>query len=221
MPAGNYIPVAQEALRTWLNNFAALITAAPGTYGLVAGDAVTIQDAADEFDAALTLALNPSTRSPANIADKDAKRASANGIVRPYAIMIRNNLGVTDENKIALGLTVIDRDPTPIPAPTTIPSVGVNFATPLQMTLEYFDTATPSSKAKPFGSIGIQIAAKVSATPITDPALLPIVKTTGKSPFVLDWAGADQGGRAYIVGRWITRTGLTGPWGAIIESVVA
>lgn len=217
----DYIPKQQALLTIWALNFSGLITAGPGTYGLVAGDAVTIAAQTAAYDAALTLALDPSTRTPTTVADKDAARASMLGVIRPYAIQIRNNVGVTDENKIALGLTVIDRTPTPIPAPTTVPVISISMQTPLQMTLQSYDATTPTSKAKPFGAIGMQIARKTSATAITDPTALPIVDTITKSPFTLDWDGAEQGLRAYMAARWITRTGLVGPWGAIIEAVVA
>lgn len=216
-----YIPVAQESLRTWANNFAALITAGPATYGLVAGDATTIQNAADDYDAKLTLALDPGTRSPASIADKDASRMSLLGVARPYAIMIRNNAGVSDENKVALGLTIPDRNPTQIPAPTTLPLLNVAMATPLQQTLEYSDATTPMSKAKPFGAIALLVFAKTSATAITDPELLTYAKQVSKSPFVLDYAPGDQAKVAYIAARWVTRKGLLGPWSAITAAVVA
>lgn len=216
-----YIPVDQQGLSDWAANFAALITAAPATYGLVPGDAVTIQNASDDFAAKLTLATDPGTRTPATVADKDASRMSLNGIVRPYALLIRNNAGVTDEAKVALGLTIVDRTPTPIPAPTTLPLISVAMATPLQQTLEYSDATTPTSKAKPFGAIGLQIFAKTSATPITDPTALTYMMTATKSPFNLDWQPADQAKVAYIAARWVTRRGLAGPWSAITAAVVA
>ena len=217
----NYIPNAQSLMRDWLVNFAALISAAPATYGLVAGDATTIQNSVNAFDAALTLAIDPVTRSPTTIADKDAQRMSTLGIVRPYAQLIRNNAGVTDENKVALGLTIVDRNPTVIPAPTTIPVMALTMATPLQQTFQFADANTPMSKAKPFGSIGIEIAAVTSATAITDPDVIPAKKLVTKSPFVLDWESSDQGKLAYIVGRYYTRRGLVGPWSAILSAYVA
>lgn len=220
MPA-DYIPKKQLELRTWALNFSTLITAAPGVYGLVAGDAVTIAAQYAAYNVALTAAIDPATRTPTNVADKDAARASMLAVLRPYAIQIRNNVGVSDENKIALGLTVVDRTPTPIPAPTTIPVISVSMQTALQMTMQSYDATTPTSKAKPFGAIAMQIARKTSATPIADPSALPIVDTVTTSPFTLNWSGADQGLRAYIAARWITRKGLPGPWSAIVEAIVA
>ena len=143
------------------------------------------------------------------------------GVVRPYAIMIRNNAGVTDKDKVALGLTIVDRNPTQIPAPSTLPLLSVTMATPLQQTLQYSDATTPDSKAKPFGAIALQIFAKTSATPITDPTQLLFKKQVAKSPFVLDYDPADQANVCYIAARWITRRGLVGPWSAITAAVVA
>lgn len=217
----SYIPNAQTALRTWANNFAALITATPAVYGLTAADATTIQGVVDDFDAALTLAIDPSTRTPATVADKDAKRASMLGVVRPYAILIRNNAGISDELKAGLGLTIPDRTPTPIPAPGTLPLLNVLFAQPQTLTLKFADSTTPTKKAKPFGAIALEVHAAASATAITDPALLPQVGNKTKTPFVLSFAAGDVGKTAYIAARWVTRRGLVGPWSDITTAVVA
>jgi hypothetical protein len=222
MPAStNYIPSKQTDVRIWALNFSAGITANPGLYGLVAGDALTIANTVDAFDDALSLALDPATRSPAAIADKDAKRAQMLAIVRPYAIAIRNNAGVSDESKIALGITVVDRLPTPIPAPTTMPILGVLMATPQQLTCKYNDATTPTSKKKPFGAIGMIVCAEVSSAPITDPGLIGFKEIVSKSPFVIEFSSDDVGKKAYIACRWVTRRGLLGPWSTITQQIVA
>ena len=88
----DYIPTTDEGVRSWAENFAALITADPQRYGLVADDATAIQAASDDYAASLATALNPGTRTPVTVAEKDARRAQLVGLVRPYAIQIKFNL---------------------------------------------------------------------------------------------------------------------------------
>ena len=64
MPAlAPYIPVKDADLANWLDNFSALITASPATYGLVAGDAVAIAAQVAAWDAAY-VPLPPRQRKP-------------------------------------------------------------------------------------------------------------------------------------------------------------
>lgn len=218
--AAPYIPVRQIDRLAWENNFSTLITANPGLYGLVAADAVAIAAAVAAFSTALTLAIDPATRTPASVASKDTQDTATQDLVRPYAIQIRNNAGVANVDKAALGLTIPDRTPTPIIAPVTTPVITLVGATPLEVTLGFRDATTPLSKAKPSGSIQLEVHALPSATVITDPDAIPMKKIVTKSPFVLDFDAGDVGKQCYIVGRWLTRRGLTGPWSAILNATV-
>lgn len=217
----SYIPAALVDLQAWATNFASLITATPANYGLVAGDATTIQNTVNAFDAAATISLDPGTRTPSTIADRDAKRSQMLAIVRPYAILIRNNAGVTDEMKIALGLTVPDRNPTRFPDPTTSPILGVTYLSSQQVTVKYNDSGTPTSKAKPAGAVCAEVFASTSPTAITDPTLLKFARIASVSPFIIELTGDDVGKRLYIAARWVTRTNKIGPWSDIISTIVA
>jgi hypothetical protein len=214
-----YIPASDAAFRVWIVNFAALITAAPANYGLIAGDAVTIQASANAFDAAYILATDPSTRTAPTIAAKDAARASATATVRPYAIGIKLNAAVSDENKTAVGVNVPVSTRTPIPPPATAPALTVTGIGPGVHTLAYRDVTTPASKAKPFGAIGIELFRTVAAVET-------YLGTRTKSPAAVDTVGIAIGTVATYRARWITRSGpagsaQTGPWSAPVSAVVA
>jgi len=100
-----YIPPKDADLALWADNFADLITAAPATYGLVAGDALTIQTANDIFQADYLLAVNPGTRTSVTIAQKNSTKLAFVILARTYASQIRINPGVSNADKILLGLT--------------------------------------------------------------------------------------------------------------------
>src|SRR3954463_5534654 len=94
-----YFPPTDAALSAWADNFSTLITAAPATYGLVAGDATAIAAVVTPFVAAVAAVADPGTRTAALVADKNAKRAAMAAVVRPYAQQIRHDTTVTDMAK--------------------------------------------------------------------------------------------------------------------------
>lgn len=223
MPAlAPYIPTRDTDLDTWLANFSTLITASPSTYGLVSGDASAIAAAVAAWHAAYLLVTSPSTKTAATVADKDTERTSVLATVRPYAQQISLNAGVSSMDKIAVGVNARTSVPTPITAPTTYPLITIVSAITWGHIIRFRDQmASPSVKAKPYGVLQCQIFAATSPTPVTDPTLLPQVGVETKSPFTQMWAPAALGLKAYYAGRWVTRKGLVGPFGPIVNFVVA
>jgi hypothetical protein len=216
-----YIPNKDAALDTFATNFSALITAAPATYGLVAGDATTIAGVRLTFHTAYLAATNGATRGPSTITVKDAAKVNMLATIRPYAQQIANNGGVTNGNKIALGLNPRTSTPTPFPTPATAPVLLLAAGMPMQHQLRYRDaTAIPSVKAKPAGAIQLILSGATSPTVISNPALLPFLSAQTKSPFIQQWGSGDVGKIAYYAARWITRTGLMGPYSAILSATI-
>lgn len=217
-----YIPPRDGDLSTWGTNFAALIAAAPGTYGLTSGDATVITSVTAAYTAAYNLAVSPSTRTPSNVQAKNVAKISMLATVRPYAQTIALNAGVSSDDKIALGINPRTSTPQPITTPTTNPVLTIAQALTLQHVVRYRDSlASPSVKSKPYGVIGVQVFGTASATPITDQSMLDFLQQTTKSPFTTTWASGDLGKEAYYAARWVTRTGLVGPWSPIIKFTVA
>lgn len=217
-----YIPPRDADLATWADNFSDLITAAPGTYGLLAGDATAIAAVVNPFLAAYTLAVNPSTRTPVTVGDKDDARTAMLALVRQYAVQISLNAGVLTADKIAVGVNPRTSTPSPIADPTTSPVLSIVSAPPLTHVLRYRDEeASPSVKAKPYGVTQLLLYGTASATPITDQDALDFKGAFTKAPSLVEWAPADAGKQAYYAGRWMTRRGLVGPWSAIVNFTIA
>lgn len=205
-----YIPSRDADFANWLANFDTKLTAAPATYGLVAGDATVVAAVAATFATAYTAAINPATRTSATIAAKDAARASAEATVRPYAVRISVNLGVTDANKLSIGVNLPNSARTPVPPPTTAPVLALVSAIIGQHTLGYADTTTPASKAKPFGAVGMQVYRTIAPAAAADPSAAELLTVVTKSPSVIATDSADRGKVATYFGRWVTRSGPGG-----------
>jgi len=216
----DYIPTKELDLNAWAQNFATLIATAPTTYGLMPSDAAGISAVQSAFSAALALATEPGTKTKATVADKDAKKAVMLSILRQYAQTIRRNLAISNETKIALGLTVPTGGRTPVPAPATKPVLIVAEIASLQHVLRYTDSATPDRRGKPAGAEHLQLYRAVGTTPPTSTDQATFVGDITKQPVVVPQSGGDAGKTAYYIGRWATRTGLVGPCSAVASAPI-
>ena len=124
MPSTDYIPRNDDAFRTYAENFAGIISANPALYMLTAAQAASIQGVVDTFVAKLAISSNENTRTKNTIADKDDARSVAETMIRQYAVDIKNNEGITDGDKLAIGVRPINPDREPIEPPTTQPPTG-------------------------------------------------------------------------------------------------
>lgn len=220
-----YLPAADAAFDAWFANFSDLLTAAPVTYGLIAGDATIVSDSYDDWHAAYLLATNPTTRTSPAIAAKDAARLSSEAILRPYATQISRNPAVTNENKTAIGVNLPNSARTPVPPPTTSPTLALVSVIHNLQTLAYRDSATPTTKAKPPGAIGMELWRTIATTPASDPAAAQLIGIVTKSPCNIGTVSGDAGKFATYFGRWTTRSGpggvaQSGPWSAPLAVVI-
>jgi hypothetical protein len=217
-----YIPTKDALLNNWLLNFSSLITAAPATYGLVAGDATAIAGAVATWSAAYALVTSPTTKTASTVSAKNAAKVTTLATCRPYAQNISLNAGVTSANKTAVGVNPRTSVPTPITTPTTYAVLTVAQALALQHVIRYRDSlASPSVKSKPYGVIAVQLFGLASATVITDPTLLTYLQSVPKSPFLQSWGSGSVGMKAYYAARYVTRKGLLGPWSPIVSFTIA
>jgi hypothetical protein len=216
-----YIPPKDADFATWLLNFSTLLTATPTDYGLEAADAVAVDAVNTTFQAAYTASQDPATRTAPTVAAKDVARASAEAVVRPYAVQISKNSAVTDANKSGIGVTIPSLVPTPIAAPTVAPVLALESATIQAMRLGY-KAAGASGKSKPFGAIGVEIFRSVGTVAATDPAQAKYNGTVTKSPFRQSFLAEDQGKVCTYFARFVTRSGpdgqaQVGPWSAALN----
>lgn len=217
----SYIPTRDVDLAPWLTNFSTLITAAPATYGLQPSDATAISTVVDAYEAAYTISSNPSTRTPATIAAKDSAKGAALPIVRLYAQTIKLNQGVSNENKIALGIHINDAGPSPVPVPTSLPLLTITGARHLFQEIKIQATETPTSKAKPAGVLGALIFTTVGTTVATDPDVSPFKALNTKTPTQLEFTSDQVGKIATTWARWYNRKGQLGPWSLPISQTIA
>ena len=219
--ASDFIPNSDADALAFMQTFAAGIAASPATYDLVAADATTISNAVSAFEVAFGVTSNPATRTAVTVNVKSSSRDAAEAVVRQYAAQIRVNAGITDANKIAIGVRPVNTSRTPVPVPATSPLLNIVEVTPGVQHLRYADSATPDSGAKPFGAASLQLFVAVGTVAVVDPAAALFRAACTRNPVEVAFEAADDGKLATYFARWATARGEVGPWSLPVSMRIA
>jgi len=224
MPA-NYVPAQDGEFNVWAQNFDATLTADPTAFGEDASTAAAVAAEVAAWTTAYDLAVNPATRTAPTVAAKDAARVTTESVIRPVAQRINANAAVTNQQRSDLGITIRSTVPTPVPPPVTVPTLALVSAIPGQHTLSFSDEATPTSKAKPFGVVAMELFRVIGVVPAVDPAQTGLIASITRSPTFVSTPVADSGSVATYFARWVTRSGpggvaQPGPWSAPLNVIV-
>ena len=221
MPGPDYVPAEDAQFSLWAQAFAGGITLNPAKYMLSPAQALSIQTSVNNFVAALLVATNEATRTKPTIIAKDNMRSICETLCRQYAMQIKDNLGISDEDKVAIGVRPITTSREPIECPQTAPLLNILGNTPGAQTLVYADSTTPDSKARPFGATELQLFRAVS---MTEPAPISECQFLGKftrNPIAVEFSEADDGKIATYYARWASARGETGPWSLPVSMRIA
>lgn len=218
MPSTSYLPPKDSDLDLFAQNVDTKLTAAPTSYGLVAGDATAFHTVRLAFTTALVTASSSSTRTKETVAAKNLARFNMVTDLRNLAARIQAYPSITPTLLAGLGLTVRSTHPTPIPPPSSNPVLALLSSSGGGVKFRFSDSVTPDSRSKPPGAIAMLLFASVGLTPpgsVDDTHYVgSFTKNTtgpGSRSVVINFSGADVGKKAYLIGRWINRRGELGP----------
>lgn len=224
----NYMGTTDAEQIVWLRVFVDALALAPATYQVDPAEVATLDGLVILSEATFAtggttnrFANNPATYTPVTAAAFAVDIAAAKALAAAMAMLIRQNPGISDPEKIAAGVRPVNGNRIPIPTPTTLPILNVLFAAPGTHTLEFADSFTPALKAKPFGAIGMLLFVKVDVVPVMDPLIASYLLTAPKNPVFASFAIGDNGKIATYFARWITKKGLMGPWSAPVAMTIA
>ena len=212
----DYIPGGDAEFNAWLGNFVTYANANLAGLGLVAADMTPVTSAQGKWNGDYPAHIAAQANAQSLRAVKDASRAAVEAAVRPLVRRLQASPTVSDGERASLEITVPDPTGTPVAPPTTHPLVVVECGARLRHTIHFADSATPTRRAKPAGVLGAEIWVKilpVGQPPPTDPAALSFMALDTKTPYTLDFDGADGGKNAHYMLRWVSTTGQKGPWG--------
>lgn len=218
--ANDYIPADDPSLATFASDFSAYIEDGFANVGLLIGDFTALDGLQGDFAAKLAASNNAKTVATVAREGKDLSRTTLVNSLRSLARRIQAFPGTTAAELAALGLTVRDTTPTVVPAPTTQPVLFVDTSSRLQHIINFRDSATPSSKAKPAGVLGIELYRKVGGTAPADLSQCDFLAMDTATPYTIDYVAAQGGEMVYFIGRWVNRNGQSGPISDVISATV-
>lgn len=221
MAGTDYIPATDDGFATWGSNFALNINLSPSTYMLTVGQAAAIQSAVDLYVAKLAIADNEMTRNVGTIADKDDAKATASEICRGYAMMIKQNSGIADADKLFIGVRPVNTTREPIDPPSTAPLLNILGATPGVQSLRVADTTTPDSKSRPFGASNLQLFLGIGTEEPLPQAQCSFYGAFTRSAIDVEFSENDDGKIATFYGRWANQKGKVGPWSLPVSMRIA
>ena len=217
----DYIPAEDAEFSLWAQAFANGISSNFSAYMLTSAQAASIQSVVDEFVEALLVANTESTRTKPTIIAKDDAREICETLCRQYAILIKDNTGIADEDKAAIGVRPINPNRQPVECPDTAPLLNIIGSTQGVQSLRYADSATPDSRAKPFGASELQlfrVIGTVENAPLADAAFY--AKVT-RNPVTVQFDEADDGKIVTYYARWASPRGEVGPWSVPVSMRIA
>jgi hypothetical protein len=206
---------------TQLQVFAGGIAANANLYGLTPADAHAIGQAVDRFAAAYAVVMCPDTKTKPSVRNKNQARYGAEQIVRQYAGMIRQNAGISDGDKIAIGVRPRNPSRSRVHVPQSSPLLWIIGAKPGRHELRYSDTNTPDGTAKPFGAAMIQIYVAIADDKVDDVRQAADYGDATRNPVIVQLDSADDGKMATYFARWKSSRGETGPWSLPVAMRVA
>jgi hypothetical protein len=213
----------EAVLALQLQTFASGIFADPSRFGVATPDALSIKSAVDNFLALRVIANTPATRNVGSIDAKDAGKASALGICGVFYRQIQNSNGVSNDDKLLVGVMPFNTTRTPRTCPLTSPVVGIIAGTPLALTAEFRDSMDPSARGLPAGATMCQVFAHVGDENVEtiDLKTARFIGNFTTNPMAVVFEGDDRGKQATLFGRWGGRRNQFGQWSLPVSMTIA
>jgi len=210
MPS-TYLPSRESELVTWSNNFSALVQADAAAYGLNEGQTDAYSDAQIAFVDAYQVANDPTTRSPKNIETKNLAKQALVALTRELVKVCQAWPAMTNDKRVALGITVPDVDPTPVPVPEFAPQLDVVGVSGRTFSLRLRDSVTGERK-KPEGVQGATVVSYVGETIPADMRQWHFEGITTRTNVDVEFgATVPMGAKVWLAAFWYNRRAESGP----------
>jgi hypothetical protein len=215
------IPNRENEVATWMTGFRDGIVASPSSYFVSASDVTLISSVVTSFLNARTVADNETTRTKPNIELKDAALASAEGVCRLFYGLIQRNAGISDADKIAIGVSPMNPNRTARNCPQGSPGLLVVASTPGAITTEFRDSLNGINRAKPFGATMCQLFVVVDDENAATPENAKFIGNFTSNPMPAVFEASERGKQATFFARWGGKRNEFGQWSVPVSMTIA
>jgi hypothetical protein len=214
------VPTLDAPLAQYSTNFNTLGTAQPADFGLSAAQMTQYTTLHNAWMSAYNAAKAEGSRSKALVMAKNDAKAALLTYARELYGFIQTSLTVTNENKTLIGVTVIDREPSPIPPPAQAPLLTLVSVVGRVARYKLADATAPTSRRKPLNAEGATILSYVGTTPPPsgDPGW-KIEGQTGRTTFTVQFPDTVAPGTpCWVTVVWYNRRGEYSPACAPVQA---
>jgi len=220
----SYIPDPDAQFDTWQTQYATYLNANLAALGLPVvppdPDVTALNVARTDWQTKYPAHIAAQDAAQAARQAKDASRAAYEEVIRRLTQRLQTSSAVDDAERAALGITVPDREPTPVGAPTTKPVLQADTSQRLRITISFADEGTPTNRAKPAGVSGCEIWVKLGGPPPTDLSECQYLATDTRTPYTAVFDGSEANQTAHFIARWVSTRGEAGPLSETLSATV-
>lgn len=218
--AQDYIPKAKAARAAWLANFVTKLATNKSALNLKDDEVNAVTDLQTAAVTAAQELADAEADFRAKQAAFDTADEAATAAARSRVRQIQANPNTTDAIRAELDIPKRDTTPT-APAPlTSRPVVTIDFSQRGQHTLDYRDSETPTSRARPSNATGCEIRRYIGTAPPAGVDAFTYLDTDQSTPYTVAYTDADAGKIASYILRWIHANGNKGPWSETVSATI-
>ncbi len=155
------IPRPDGDFTAWAAQYVESVKKFWSVQGLDDNDLKPLETGQAAWAAAFTKYVQAEAAYNAALEAKRHARAQFESAIRPVSAFIQTYFKTTDADRATIGITVKDTGGTPVPQPSTSPSVSIKLGDRLKHTLRIVDADTPLKLAKPRGVRGCEVWMKL------------------------------------------------------------
>ena len=193
------------------------VNANPADYpNVTAAMKTALDDAIDDFGVKLPTHIDSKAQARADRLAKDASRDIGEQLVRSMRRITKES-GASEAALAAMGIPAVSEK---APPSATYPIASVDTSERLRHTISWTDAETPNNKKKPIGAMGAEIYVKIGGAPPVDASESTFLTVDSRTPFTIDYPGADAGKMAHYLLRWRMTDGTTRAWGETVSATI-
>lgn len=213
-----FLPSRESDLITWSQSFQSTIVSAASDYGLTDPQAADYTTKQAAFVSAHKVANEPLTRSPGNIEVKNTKKQELITLTRELVDICQASPVMDNDKRKALGITIRDSTPTPVPVPKTSPNIDILSVVGWTVELRLHNEDS-TKRAKPEGVKGATVFSYVGETPPTNVDDWKFEGNISKTETTIHFPSTLAAGtKVWTTAFWFNTTSQSGPAAAPVST---
>ena len=215
----DFLPKNDNAFLNWVVNFLAILASILPRIEFPADEHAKLTALLNTFRTKLGIADAPNTRTKVAVLEKNTARNALEKEVRQAnGEYLARNHRVTDSDRESLGLPIHKTTRDAAPVATTFPWVKV--VVELIRHLHFDFGGEETSKAKPEGQHGMELAGRIGGDKPANVHELPLSYFDTDTPLIIEFEEEDRGKTFWYAVRWENTTGKKGPWSDIWSALI-